>query len=163
MSAAPPGRQEHEGKLVQNDLPTICRHWRACLAVECLADDTCLRETAEVAGSSIAERSVSEPAQRKSSDHHRHPLHEAHSSHAEGPENIGAGEALRPKSIFRFQLAIPITYDSGQFSRWTYCWTYRSPLNLARVPLKTRSTSMEIREVLAVAPGSATLCFRLTR
>ena len=77
--------------------------------------------------------------------------------------NFGEGEALRLKSLFRFPLAIPITYDFGQFSRWTYCWTFRSPLNLARVPFKTRSASMEIREVLVVAPGSATRCFRLTR
>jgi hypothetical protein len=53
-------------------------------------------------------------------------------------ENIGAGEALRLKFIFRVSLAILITYAFVQFSCWTYCWTFRLPLNLARVPLKTR-------------------------
>ena len=50
----------------------------------------------------------------------------------------GAGEALRLKFIIRLSPAISITYDFGQFLCWTYCWTFRSPLNLARVPLKTR-------------------------
>jgi hypothetical protein len=51
-------------------------------------------------------------------------------------EKIGAGEALRLKFFFRFLSTTPITYALGLFSCWTYCWTFRSTLNLARLPLK---------------------------
>src|ERR1700730_7842209 len=50
---------------------------------------------------------------------------------------------------------IPVIYAFGLFSCWTYCWTFRSTLNLARLPLKTRSATMEIREGLVVTPVSA--------
>jgi hypothetical protein len=61
----------------------------------------------------------------------------------------GAGEALRHEFFIRFMSTTPITYAFGLFSRWTYCWTFRSTLNLPRLPLKTRSAIMEICEGLA--------------
>jgi hypothetical protein len=73
--------------------------------------------------------------------------------------NVGAGEALRLKFFFQFLLTTPIAYAFGLFSCWTYCWTFRSTLNLARLPLKTRSAAMEIREGLVVTPVSATRRF----
>src|SRR5258707_12383976 len=75
----------------------------------------------------------------------------------------GAGEALRFKFFFRFLSTTPITYAYGLFSCWTYCWTFRSTLNLARLPLKRRSATMEIRGELAVTPLSATRRFPPTR
>ena len=78
-------------------------------------------------------------------------------------KGFGAGEALRFKFFFRFLSTTPIIYAYGLFSCWTYCWTFRSTLNLARLPLKTRSATMEIREGLVVTPLSATRRFPPTR
>ncbi|MGA2057381.1 MAG: hypothetical protein ABSG88_18970, partial [Bradyrhizobium sp.] len=43
----------------------------------------------------------------------------------------------------------------GPFTCWTLCWTFRSTLDLARLPLKTPFATMEIREALVVTPVSA--------
>ena len=77
--------------------------------------------------------------------------------------HYGAGEALRLKFFFRFLSTTPIAYAFSLFLCWTHCWTFRSTLGLARLPLKTRSATMEIREGLVVTPVSATRRFPPTR
>jgi len=77
----------------------------------------------------------------------------------------GAGEALRLKIFGRIFLAISISY--GHLQNFVLdvlldvSLDTRSPLNLARVPLKTNSASMEIREVLLATSVSAKRRFRL--
>jgi molybdopterin/thiamine biosynthesis adenylyltransferase len=79
----------------------------------------------------------------------------------------GAGEALRLEIFGRIFLAISISYGHLQNFALDVLLDVsldtRSPLNLARVPLKTNSVSMEIREVLLATSVSAKRRFRLTR
>ena len=84
-------------------------------------------------------------------------------SELDSGHSCGGSEALRFKFFFRFLSTTPIIYAYGLFSCWTYCWTFRSTLNLARLPLKRRSATMEIRGELAVTPLSATRRFPPTR
>jgi hypothetical protein len=56
-----------------------------------------------------------------------------------------------------------MAYAFPQFSLLDVLLDAPSPLKLARVPLKTDSASMEIREVLVATPVSAKRGFRPTR